>query len=984
MSKLDAVLARMAFVLHLALASASAQELPVRVWTVRDGLIQSRVNAIRRDSHGFVWFATWEGASRFDGRRFANFGSREGLPNPLVWCVAEGPDRTIWFGAHAGGLARCAPHGVAVVSEAPGLRNPSRRVYQILFDRDGRMWLCTERGIFVSQSGRVAELAFEHVAELGENAAHRAFVDAHGTLRLVSADELVTCNGRALTRAALPPAGLGDVVALTPRRAGGAWVAHTRELFVLEWDAGGAGATRRAASLELDANTSLADLCEDEAGRLWIATTSGLVVLDGGRPRRLTSRQGLPDNWVRALSLEPGEGLWIGTHHGGAGFISSAGVEHFTQRAGLGDGHAVALVELDREPRIVATEVAGVFQLEDGLARLVPGSERPPFDRIQANLVRDNDGRWWIGASDGVYRTQDAELDLERAERAGEELGLPGGRCEVFPGRLSGAVYMGASDGRVLAKPRGASRFGALTDVALDGALRALAEQNDGTLWLATLEHLWRRRHGRTTRVEFPQQLGAPLEPRALLCAADGRLWIGRRFGGVAWCAEPNAPQLHFERITARDGLASEAVFALAEDRSGRVYFGTGRGVQRWSGATAALETLGADDVGLGEWTTDLEFDEHGELWVAHTMGVTRMRPDPPRAWRTPPRTRFTRCVVAGEELPLPPEGVFELAPLRIAARDSRLAFEYVAVEPVRGARLQYQTRLAPLEHEWSAPSAELGVRFAGLAAGEYRLSVRALDPSASAAGEPAHANLSVIRPIWARGWFVALAATLVGAACFATLHVRRQRRLALERVRARIASDLHDDLGAGLARIAISSEHARRASEERARAIAADIASLARSLRASMGDLVWAVDPRLDSLADVAARMRQIAHESFSDECGQLSFESSPEVDSSRLRVSPTDKRNLLMFLKEALTNVARHARASHTTAVLALRERRLVLSVRDDGVGFDPLNVVRGNGLGNFERRARELGAQLSVDSRPGGGTTLELALTLRGGVL
>lgn len=985
MSKLDAVLAGTAFLLSLALARTSvAQELPVRVWNVRDGLIQSRVNAIQRDSRGFVWFATWEGVSRFDGRRFVSYGSREGLPNPLAWCIAEGPDQTVWFGTHGGGLARCAPTGVGVLCEPTGPRNPTRRVYQIVFDERGRMWLCTERGVFVSESSRPTQLDFEPLAELGQDATHRALLDADGRLRLVSADELVTCDGRVLVRAPLPAAGLGDVVALARRRAGGAWVAHSRSLFVLEWEANGAAATRREAPLELDANSSLSDVCEDDGGRLWVATSRGLLVIDGATTRRLTSRHGLPDDWIRTLAVESEGGLWIGTHHGGVGFLPDTGVEHFTHRTGLGDGHAVELIEVDAAPRVVATEVAGLFEIAGDAARALPGTDRPPFDRIQANLVRDRDGRWWIGAAEGLFRTIDEALDVTRAQRVGSELGLPDGRCFVFLGERTGTVYASTLEGRVFFKPPGAPRFGPLAGVELGATLRTVAEQGDGATWLGTLEHLWRLRDGRAVKIELAPEFGEQLEPRALLMASDGRLWVGRRFGGVAYTSDPSASMPRFERITARDGLASEAVFALAEDGDGRIYFGTGRGVQRWSRADAKLETLGADDVLLGEWIADLEFDQRGDLWIAHTKGVTRMRPDPPRAWRAPPRARFLRCVVAGAELPLAAEGVCELAPLRVAARDSRLSFEYIAVEPVRGVRFVYETRLEPLEREWSAPTSELSVRFAGLPAGEYLFSVRAIDPGASAPGEAAHATLVVIRPIWARAWFVALAAASVGAAGFAVHSLRLQRRRALERVRTRIASDLHDDLGAGLARIAISSEHARRASEAQARAIAADVAALARSLRESMSDLVWAVDPRLDSLADVAARMRQIAHEAFGENDAQLTFSSSAELDASRLRVSPSEKRNLLLFLKETLTNAVRHAHAKHTSVVLELSKRQLALTVADDGVGFDLNRVARGNGLTNLERRARELGASLTISSAPGRGTKVALALTLRGGRL
>lgn len=950
-----------------------AQELPVRTWNVRDGLIQSRVNAVLHDSDGFVWFATWEGASRFDGRRFENYGSQEGLPNPLVWCVAEAPDHTIWFGTHGGGLARVAGRGHALVVDPSGPKNPAQRVFEIEFDRDERMWIVTERGVFVAESSSAPR--FEHVDELGEGWSGRVVVDERGDLVFVSSTEIVTCSGRTWRRAALPSANLDDVRALAPRRAGGFWVAHVRSLDIVEWDTTGTNATRMHVPIEFGPNTSLYDVSEDDSGRLWVGTSRGLLEVQGETKRWYDSSHGLPDDWIQALRRESEGGLWIGTHQGGAAFLPDTGVEHHTRRSGLGDGHAVKLVSIDDDIRIVTTEVAGVFEFGAGRARRIEGSDRPPFDRIQHDLVRDGDGRWWIGTSAGIFRTRGTDLVLADAERVGESEGLIEPGRFVFRTPLSKDLVVGTGDGHVLGRRSGEARFEKWSDVALAEPLRTLAEANDGTLWIGDNVGLFRRRNGRAERLEPGADVGGAFDPRALLVDSRGWLWIGRRFGGVAYSRDPGAEVPRFERITTRDGLASDAVFALAEDRRGGLYFGTGRGVQRWSPKEPRLEPVGADDGLSGEWITDLAFDARGDLWVATANGVSRIHPEVPRAWRRPPRVRFTRCAVAGAEVALPAAGTFDPPDIEIAARDSQFAFEFVAVDPVRGGRLLYETRLEGVDREWSSPSRELAVRYGGLGAGSYRFGVRSIDPNAEAPSEPTFLAIEVVPPLWARGWFVATAFAGVAAAGFVAHRLRLRRELALERVRTQIAGDLHDDIGAGLAQIAISSEHARRAGAHDARAIMGEVAGLARGLRESMSDLVWAVDPRLDTLADVVARMRHFAHGIVAGEGMELDLEAPDEAELARMAVGPDLKRNLFLFSKEALANVVRHSGATHVAVKLVLRDRRIVLHVRDDGVGFDPQAVEHGNGLRSLERRARDLGAKLSIDSAPGRGTRVVL---------
>jgi signal transduction histidine kinase/streptogramin lyase len=977
------MLVRAALVLACStVASAWAQELPVRTWNVRDGLVQSRVNDIQRDSNGFVWFATWEGVSRFDGVRFTNFSTHEGLPNPLVWCVAEAPDHTLWLGTHGGGLARIAEMGQTVVTDLAVERNPARRVFEIAFDGDGRMWLGTERGVFTAERAGPENVRFEHVDELGANWFGRMLVDTDGHMLLVNASEFVRCSGRTVRRTSLAAAGdLGDVRAVAARRAGGVFVAYLRSLWVLEWSDAEADVTRRPIELKVGANTSLYDVREDDSGRLWVATSTGLVAITGDETRVYTANDGLPDDWIHALDRDPEGGLWIGTHQGGAAFLPDAGVAHYTRKSGLGDGHAVKLVTVDGQPKIVATEVSGLYVLGKRAAVLVAGSDRPPFDRVQRNIVRDVHGEWWIGASEGLYHVRGAEPDLEHARLVDEASALPRGEKIVLGLAPDGRAVIATGGGGLYLGESG-PRLERLPFTAPDVMVRNIAWLGDGSAWFTDNLALWRARGGSV--MEFEPWPGAQGEtqPRSLCADSRGWLWIGTRFDGVAFTRDPAAERPVFERLRTKDGLASDTVFAIAEDKNGNMYFGTGRGVQRYSIKDRTFGTIGAEDGLGGEWINDLVFDPDGDLWVAAAIGVSRVRPDPLRVWRAPPRARFMHCVVAGEEIALPAGGTFDPPAIEVAARDSRLAFEFAAVDPVRGSRLLYETRLEPLESAWSGARPERTVRYGGLAAGDYRLAVRCVDPNASDASVPTYVAIVVAPPLWARGWFIAAAITVALAAGFALHQLRLRRELALERVRTQIATDLHDDIGAGLAQIAISSEIARRSTSGEAQETLREIAEVARSTRASMSDIVWAVDPRHDTVGDVVSRMRQFANEVFSPGATTsivMTTPLAPEV--AHLALAPDRKRNLFLFFKEALANVARHARAERVEIEIDVDPARIRLSIRDDGIGFDRNGRAAGNGLANLERRARELGGELVIDSAVGRGTRIALDAPLAG---
>ncbi|MBL8861527.1 MAG: hypothetical protein JNK02_05895 [Planctomycetes bacterium] len=969
----------LAAVMLCALPATSAQEVVVRAWGTADGLPHPRVNAIRRDREGHVWFATFEGAGRFDGRRCVSFGAAEGLSNPLVWSIAEAPDGTIWLGTHGGGLARRAPGERAFRVDARGPANPAQRVYEIVFDPRGAAWIVTDQGLFAAPLQHGAQLEFAPVAGFEAPWFGRHVRDARGDPTFVGADEVCRFESiqAAPARWPLPPEARGEVRAACARAAGGLWVARLRSLWIVEVGArAGERAQVRQIELGLDPGASLYDVAEDDSGRAWVATSAGLVRIDSQGVRRLSVEHGLPDRWVRALTPEPGGGLWIGTHQAGAAFLPAARDERYSQRSGLGDGHAAGITVLPAGGALATMEVSGVFEIDATGVRLVPGSDRPPFDRIQHSLVRDAQGEWWIGVEAGLFRAAgERGPDLARAELQGAKQGLASLASRVLGLDPHGEPVVATTDGRIFAREPASGRFRDLGLALPQGPARSIAWAKDGSAWVEDGRRLWRAHGGALEPVEWPEAQRGPLEPRALLVDAHGRLWVGTRFQGLFVVHDPQAERPRLEGCAVHGGHRGEAVFALAEDQDGDVVAGTSRGVRRIALDRAACDLVLGPEAAPRGWVLGIAVGPDGDVWAAGPEGVTRLRGGPRRAPPPPPRTRFTRCAVAGGELELPPAGSAELPAIEVLERQSGLEFEFVAVDPSRGHRLLYQSRLEPQEADWSRPAGDGVLRYAGLAAGRYRLAVRALDPASALPGEPACASITVLPPAWRRPETVAAAALALLAAGWAVHRARLRRAQALERVRSQIAADLHDDIGAGLARIAITSELARRGAHEERGLALREVATAARELRSSMSDLVWALDARHGTLLDLVGRLRRCAVELVEESGAALDVRAPAAELLASVPVAPDRKRHLYLICKEALANSARHARARSVEVLLALDEHTLRLEVRDDGLGFEPARVAAGNGLANLRRRARELGAELVVESAPSRGTRVVL---------
>ena len=212
--------------------------------------------------------------------------------------------------------------------------------------------------------------------------------------------------------------------------------------------------------------------------------------------------------------------------------------------------------------------------------------------------------------------------------------------------------------------------------------------------------------------------------------------------------------------------------------------------------------------------------------------------------------------------------------------------------------------------------------------------------------------------------------------AVYALYRYRVARLLEVERVRTRIATDLHDDIGSNLTRIAFLSEAAGIAGAENGGALTS-IARISRESVASMNDIVWAIDPTRDTFVDLAQRMRQYAEEVFLARGVELDFSTPEDV---AIRLGHDLRRQLYLAFKECVNNAARHSDCAGARVALSVEGGRLVLDVSDDGRGFDVGTARRGNGLANLRKRAASLGADLEIRSEPGRGTRIVLAVPLR----
>ncbi|HEY0050835.1 MAG TPA: ATP-binding protein, partial [Pyrinomonadaceae bacterium] len=413
------------------------------------------------------------------------------------------------------------------------------------------------------------------------------------------------------------------------------------------------------------------------------------------------------------------------------------------------------------------------------------------------------------------------------------------------------------------------------------------------------------------------------------------------------------------------------------EDNFGRIYVGTARGINRVEPETGRIKLYTQADGLPGSAVSRCARDEAGNLWFSQKFNLARLEVHADENFAPPIFIGDLR--VNGETVKKLSElGETTVENLDFNSEQRQIQIGFFALGFGTGETLRYQYKLAAAD--WSEPSAQRTVNL-NLAPGSYNFLVRAVNAEGTPSENPARVAFTIARPVWQRWWFLITAALVISFLIYAVYRYRVAQIIRLERVRTRIATDLHDDIGSSLSKIAILSEVVRQKSGSTdANEPLAIIADTSREMVDSMSDIVWAINPERDKLSDLIQRMRRFAEELL--DAQDIGYQFFVPENLKDVALGADVRREIYLIFKECVNNLAKHSGASEAYMKVDLENESLVVEVRDDGRGFDQSaksngnsHGFGGNGLINMRRRAESLGGALAIDSEPGKGAKIVL---------
>jgi ligand-binding sensor domain-containing protein/signal transduction histidine kinase len=859
-----------------------------------------------------------------------------------------------------------------------------------LFGSQNELWCATDGGLYRSLNEKNGELKFELVVPYEGETSMVAFADHRGRLWFGMDKELIEIiNDQVIKYGSEDEVGQHKIRSIIEDSHGRLLIANESDIFELtESLRGNNRGTWRKLPLSFKRDQGINAILDDQAGALWIGTWDGLVKYQHGSEIVYTSAQGLSDNAIAALDEDRDGNLWIGTVGGGVCKLSSELIVSFTKTEGLPNQDVRKVFE-DRRGQIYASiENGGLVKIVERKAILLSQSQSLPFSDVNERFLQDEHGDWWIGTDTGLYRFQGPELQLRHGHKFTVRDGLANGP-------IMGGVYQDLT-GKIWTSPEnqglysfdpsqstrnGFARVVPSSPTSLfKGALTIMSDRGrklwlGGHEWLATLA-------GGQLEMLQPTDGLPETRPRAFFVDSRGWLWIGLRYKGVSVTKNSAEATPHFINYSTANGLASDSVWAITEDDSGRMYFGTGKGLDQLDLSTGRIRHFNTDDGLASDIVNYCMKDRAGNIWVGTTLGLSKFNPHAEHITRTAAPVYLSRIQIAGEDVALPETGAQQTAPVELSASRNNLAIEYVALSFQGENELRYQYKLDGVDKDWSSPTEARSINYARLAPGRYQFLVRAIDPEGVVTTQPASFQFRILPPLWQRWWFLVLATMFVSFVIYLVYRQRLARLIELERVRTRIATDLHDDIGANLSLIAMLSEVAHTQlpnGDQRLKEWFSTIATTSRDTVDAMSDIVWAINPRRDQLSDLTRRMRRFA----GDVCGprniQLNFDA-PEPE-RHVKLGADLRREIFLIFKETINNMMRHSQCTEATVEIQIARGWLVMCTSDNGKGLMLSVVNEGTGLASMKQRAEKLGGSLDISSANSGGTCVTLKVPLDG---
>jgi ligand-binding sensor domain-containing protein/signal transduction histidine kinase len=951
-----------------AVPSLWAQQFSLRQYTVADGLPQSQVNVIIEDKQGYLWIGTHGGLARFDGRDFKVYNTLDGLASNSVTSLMIDQHRDLWI-VHPRSITKF--DGVTFRKfQVPSQSGSLKRIRRIIDLQDSIV-------ILSNNQGAIGKIQHDSVYYWSRPiAGGKAIFSA---LRSPTRDVLFYLNDSSFL--AISPSGNRKIIS-HKERFGKVYnmLNYKRDLildtdsgfFSLDADQGSFYSVTLPVRHHLIAYDSLNSIFWTREQNTFFRERE-----ENGKTRVDTI---FKDVTINQILFDAEGNTWLATSENGLYKYSSTDFERCVPEK----LNSVVAVEKDTSGAMwIASNSKGLWKVHKGKIKMYALGDKRDCSVFAIKVSPK--GELWVASSSGLGRYREADddfvwykrqdglssqyvLNLDFDERGGVWCGTNGAGLNYFDGKRFKSF---SSEDGLLSRTATAIKY----------------IKKDKSLYVGSEFGLNVIRGNKVSEIHVPELVNTSII--SIHGYNDSLLMLGTTGAGIVML---NPVSGKHKLLTTKEGLLSNFINFVAQDKNREVWIGTEKGITRIR-LNGQLEIMESIHYGNENGLTGLETNQDAfylgdEKYFGLIDGVYQYHDLANPTFNTYDLHLTDVDIFYGEfqsrNYSDSSYGFFKIPyHLSLAPDKNHITFRFNRVEKRYPNSIKYKYFLENFDKTWSQPSPLGQVTYGNLPPGDYVLNVLATNNRGRWDAVPLRYPFVIQTRFYQRSAFI-VGAIILGVGftiLILYLNVRRnvEKRLKVERVRQReqdslrkeIARDFHDEMGNQLTRIINYISLIKLSGNGHAKELYDKVEDSAKYLYTGTRDFIWSIDPGNDELSKVFIHIRDFGEKLFEEK--HIQFRAFNEVKET-VRIPYGFSREVNFIIKEAMTNAFNHSQAGNVSFTLRQDENEYEMRLEDDGVGFIPETVER-NGIKNMQARAGRMDSTLCIQTDPDQGTVIRI---------
>lgn len=990
--------------------------------TTRQGLASEYVYSILQDKQGFMWFATANGLQRYDGRKIISFRAGPAdtafLPGEEIFQILIDKRERYWvcFGKEVGLFDR-ASFAYKRVPLKISKEELELSALHLSEDRDGNIFLSyTRSGILVYDAKANAFVKNPAIIDAPEGVLLPDFrqdpVNGNYWIATDKGMYLFHREHKKLYSHTYNP--IKHPVLANPvinERVGVFFIDSSYRMWIGNWLTKSNSElfsiydlkTNRLSTLQLtggkESYHELHEFHRQRNGKIWARGMNVLAEFKSGTnqlmqlPVKKYDELGIRFDNIYCFYEDRENNIWLGTDQGI--YVFNPDAQRFNSNSMLEqpaddskERSYTSFLQLNTGDILSATWGQGVYMYDHNFKPkgqefpVSPPGNDNSYRLVWSMLQQGGTGKVWIGCQAGRLMIYDP---VYKATKFIHHPAFSDRTIRRIAEDKHGNIWMGTQHGLIVKwdaqKGRKNIEDGFELVRRFNSTILSLKTDDAGKLWIGTQQqglfvtdtagndiqhYISKNASGKSLYKDMVTDIMFYNDSTVAICAGTLNL-LNKRTGTISF-------------ITNEDGLSSNTVNTVQKDKEDNLWLGLMEGVCRYN-VRKNIFTLFSQKDGIvrNDFHNGSSFLlRDGRMIFSNSHDFVYFHPQQILASSAPPDVSITDFKLFNQYLP--PDSIVQLDKVILAHNQNSITIEYAALSFLQRDKMVYYTKMEGIDKDWMRMDRYALSNYTLLPPGDYTFKVRCENADGIPSKNITSLRIYVRPPFWQQEWFIMLGIFAIAALIYLAHRIRVNQLMQMEKVRGRIARDLHDDMGSTLSTINILSEMAKMKvgnDTQKTSEYISKISDNSNRMMEAMDDIVWSINPMNDSMQRITARMREFATGVLEAKDIEVSFKVDEKVKD--LRLDMESRRDFFLIFKEAVNNIAKYSRCRRTYIDISVHANRLVMQIRDDGRGFEVQKADSGNGLSNMKKRAESLKGGLLIESIPGMGTKVRLEAPL-----